>query len=698
MRKRVKAALASVVGALGFGKKRRRGCNGGCTVHCGKGRSIQFEPLEQRQLLSIDMSAAPFHRIVDNQVPAYSESGSIWQTSIDTAAYEGDCRYHAAGDGSDAATWNLGSLDPTKTYQLFATWTTDSNHASNAVPFTILDGTTTLATVQMNEQSPANEGTLDGQGWESLGTYQTTSGNLSVRLSDNANGYVVANAVCAVEVPVATAAPMVVDNADPSYAESGSDWLGWTDSGYYGGDCRYHAAGTGQNAASWTFDDLDPTATYQVLTTWVGDSSHASNAPFTVFDDTTALATVRLNQQSTPTDMTIDGQAWQSIGVYDAASGKLVIQLSDDANGNVVADAVRLVEVIPPVSPPAVVDTADPSYAEGGSDWLGWTDSGYYGGDCRYHAAGTGQNTASWTFDDLDPTATYQVLTTWVGDSSHASNAPFTVFDDTTALATVRLNQQSTPTDTTIDGQAWQNMGVYQASSGKLVIQLSDDANGNVVADAVRLVEVIPPVSPPAVVDTADPSYAEGGSDWLGWTDSGYYGGDCRYHAAGTGQNTASWTFAALDPTKTYELLTTWEGDSSHASNAPFTVFDGTAAFKTVSVDQQSSPTGEVIDGSTWQSLGVFQSTSGTLSVQLSDDANGYVVADAVRLVEVDQGLFTSGVSDTSVMAGRVSSTVALWPAFADAQYADSRPRMRSRATPIRNCLSRLRSTPPRDA
>ncbi|MGA2254439.1 MAG: autotransporter-associated beta strand repeat-containing protein, partial [Thermoguttaceae bacterium] len=464
----------------------------------------------------------------------------------------------------------------------------------------------------------------------------------------------------------------VVDNQDSAYAEGGSNWLGWSGPGYYDGDCRYHAAGDGSDTASWTVGSLDPTKSYQVFATWAGDGSHASNAPFTVLDGTITLATVLMNQQSTPDQATLDGQNWQSLGVYQADSGGLTVRLSDNANGNVVANAICVAEVPAVTAPPAVVDNADPAYAEGGSGWLGWTGSGYYNGDCRYHAAGTGQNTASWTFADLDPTVQYQVYATWVGDSSHASNAPFTMFDGSTTLATVLMNQQSTPVDATIDGQAWQSMGVYQASSGTLVVQLSDNANGNVVANAVRLVEVTPPTTPPTVVDDGDQAYAEGGSDWLGWTGSGYYNGDCRYHAAGTGQNTAIWTFAALYPNTEYQLLTTWVGDSSHASNAPFTVFDGTSPLATVLMNQQAAPTDVTIDGQPWQSLGVFEPTSGKLVVQLSDDADGYVVADAVRLVVVDRGPTSSGIGDVTVNAGRVSSVVDLWSAFTDADEADS--------------------------
>ncbi len=45
------------------------------------------------------------------------------------------------------------------------------------------------------------------------------------------------------------------------------------------------------------------------------------------------------------------------------------------------------------------------------------------------------------------------------------------------------------------------------------------------------------------------------------------------------------------------------------------------------------APSGDQSNGVTWQSLGTFHITSGTLAVRLSDNANGYVIADAVRIV-----------------------------------------------------------------
>jgi hypothetical protein len=338
-----------------FGRsKTKRTCKGGCAVKCRKQRPLLMETLEERQLLSINPV------FLDNQSPTYQEVGPNWASWADANAYQQDFRFHAAGNGSNVASWTFDNLEAGSNYQLFATWTADGNRASNA-PFTVLDGNTALATVRMNEQFAPVGQTLDNHAWQSIGTYSTDTGSLTIRLSDDANGYVIADAVCAMEVPAITMAPSTVDNGDASYAETGGNWLGWSETGAYQGDFRYHAAGTGQNTATWTFENLDPNATYQVYTTYSAQSNRATNSPFTIFDDATSLGTVRLNQQFAPNNAMFEGQSWQSLGAYQFSSGKLTVSLSDDvASGYVVADAIHVVEVPPMTTARAVVDNACP--------------------------------------------------------------------------------------------------------------------------------------------------------------------------------------------------------------------------------------------------------------------------------------------------------------------------------------------------
>ena len=104
------------------------------------------------------------------------------------------CVYHAAGDGTDTATFAFNGLDPTKTYQFFATYNGDSSHGSN-VPFVLTDGTNTLGQTSLNQQFAPDQATLNGENFQSIGVYQTTTGTVNVSLSDLANGYVVAEAI-----------------------------------------------------------------------------------------------------------------------------------------------------------------------------------------------------------------------------------------------------------------------------------------------------------------------------------------------------------------------------------------------------------------------------------------------------------------------------------------------------------------------
>src|SRR5262249_20464001 len=103
--------------------------------------------------------------------------------------------------------------------------------------------------------------------------------------------------------------------------------------------------------------------------------------------------------------------------------------------------------------------------------------------------------------------------------------------------------------------------------------------------------------------------------------------------AAGTGANTASWQLTGL-AAGSYDVQMTWNVVANHATNATYSVYDGNTLLGTVTVNQQQAPSGPTVNGSIFQSLGPFTLSSGTLTVTLSDNANGYVIADAFRAVE----------------------------------------------------------------
>ncbi|MHC4401545.1 MAG: hypothetical protein ACYTG0_17875, partial [Planctomycetota bacterium] len=70
---------------------------------------------------------------------------------------------------------------------------------------------------------------------------------------------------------------------------------------------------------------------------------------------------------------------------------------------------------------------------------------------------------------------------------------------------------------------------------------------------------------------------------------------------------------------------------TNRATNAPYTVYDGTTAEGTIPVNQRLAPS-TTYDNWPCEDLGIFNVDATTLRVELTDDANGYVMADAVRI------------------------------------------------------------------
>ncbi len=133
------------------------------------------------------------------------------------------------------------------------------------------------------------------------------------------------------------------------------------------------------------------------------------------------------------------------------------------------------------------------------------------------------------------------------------------------------------------------------------------------------------------IMDDNDAGYSKTGN-WTNVTNTLAYHLDYEYAPAGNGNSTATWNFVGI-PNASYEVFARWSAFGNRATNAPFTMLDDGVPVGTVSVNQQLPPTGEYSDGIYWQSLGTFPTTTNNFAVRLTNNANGYVVADAVRIV-----------------------------------------------------------------
>jgi uncharacterized protein (DUF1800 family) len=289
---------------------------------------------------------------------------------------------------------------------------------------------------------------------------------------------------------------------------------GWTqgdanagDSGAvpFQGSLTYAPAGSGSESVNWAFTGLEP-GQYNVAATWVGYSYAAPDAQYTVSDGSTPLGTVTVNQQVDPASFADGASAWQALGTFTVTGSTLNVALTDLASsGYVLADAVRVERV---GYPGQLSDDAGPGFSTPVGGWYaGYTEAGavdFQGGATvtpPTPTPGTPTAVAQWSFT-LTP-GRYRVMAAYNNYGFAASNAPFSVYDgDTLRTANpVRLNQTVLPNDLQDAGVGWKDIGFYNVTSGNLYVQLSNDANGWVIADAVR-VERIDAATTPSTADT----------------------------------------------------------------------------------------------------------------------------------------------------------------------------------------------------
>jgi RHS repeat-associated protein len=181
-------------------------------------------------------------------------------------------------------------------------------------------------------------------------------------------------------------------------------------------------------------------------------------------------------------------------------------------------------------------------------------------------------NTATWTL--TVPTAgSYQAYARWTQHPNRATDAQYTV-NHAGGATQVTVNQAA-------GGGNWSPLGSFTFNAGPTTITLTDQANGYVIADAVQLAP------------------------------------------AGAAPNSATWSPNLSGP---YELYAKWTDHVNRATNATYTVTHPGGATP-VTVNQQAG-------GGQWNLLGTFNLTPSS-NITLTDQANGYVVADAIQLISV---------------------------------------------------------------
>ncbi len=401
-----------------------------------------------------------------------------------------------------------------------------------------------------------------------------------------------------------TSTPVVIDNKASGFSTAGT-WIHYAGQGY-AGSVHYAAAGNGSMTATWTFTGLDA-GIYEVATTWSVHANRATDAAYTVRDvnSGTELAAIEVNQEIAPSDFSDGGAAWKVIGSHVELKGSvLTVTLDNAANEYVIADAVRLVKV----GQGAVEPEIEVSFSDVGNVISGATV-----------ALGNITLGAPVTRTMTVHNAGHAELN--VGEITLAPGMKILDLGEGFVVApgaSVDLTVEIDPTG---------------LGKGGGVISLATDDEDE---ETFNTVVTWTGVDAPRVIDDGDAGF----STTAGWTyypNQGYQN-DVRYTGLGDGSKTATWTFNDLAP-GLYRVSATWSAQANRATNAPYTITDTGNPSKavTVLVNQESAPGDLSEAGVKWKDLAqTFEVTGSTLTVTLGNNANEYVIADAVRIQRVE--------------------------------------------------------------
>ncbi|MBI3466995.1 MAG: choice-of-anchor D domain-containing protein, partial [Planctomycetes bacterium] len=350
--------------------------------------------------------------IIDNGGAGSSDADS-WQTA--GLGFNGTSRYVLGGDVNDVATWTFSGLTAGR-YRVSATWPANTDLYTAQAPFTILDGASPRDKVLVNQRVAPNDVLDSGVMWDYLSIVEITGTSLVVKLdgSDSAY-YTLADGVRIERVgdpPTSEPEIIVVAEGRNIADETGRASFGTTEIGTPV-QITFTVVNVGTDTLTLSGSPAVPSGF--TLVSGFGSSSLAAGASTTFAVELTAAAAGNF-------------------------SGELSFA-SDDAD-----EATFNFAVTGTVTTLEIVDDGDFGFQEVGT-WEGSTAWGY-GGDFHAEAndPGQGDQYVTWNFTGLEP-GDYSVYADWVGNPLYATNAPYTIYDNTTQVDSEAVDQSHNPDD-----------------------------------------------------------------------------------------------------------------------------------------------------------------------------------------------------------------------------------------------------------
>ncbi len=436
----------------------------------------------------------------------------------------------------------------------------------------------------------------------------------------------------------ATIGSEIIDNSQPGFWASGSGTWTTVNTGLNGTSLLSATTpGSMQSQAAWWFSM--PAGVYEISITYTAGSNLTKDMGLDLYDGVgNWIGEIPVNEQVAPNSFTEDGVAWEDLGAFKLTSDIFHVSTwNSQTDGAIEINGIQL-QAAPIIDdsnvanayknfpPAASVGT----FSTGGS----WTTSGqgaYGGSHVSAGTAGSGSSVATWTMP-VTP-GSYEVDVTWPSLAGLSASAAYVVYDGTTKLGSVAVNQQNAPSGVSYDGVTWQSLGSFTISAAQLTVTLANTAaDGQVDADAIRIVPAYQPT--PIVASNGYPGFWSN----TNWTtqNAGLYGMSMVSDTAnGSKQSQAAWWFP-VQPGQ-YEVDVTWVPGSNLSPTAPFDVYNALTYISEPMVDETKAPVGVTDQGVVWQSLGTFTMTSDVLHVSTwNSQTNGAMCVNGIRIVPVN--------------------------------------------------------------
>lgn len=417
----------------------------------------------------------------------------------------------------------------------------------------------------------------------------------------------------------------IIDDGAPGFTSTGT-WSVKTGVGR-DGDHRTASPDGGAASARWTFQNLTP-GMYEVATTWVPGLGLAVDSPFRIIhgSESAELGMFRVNQEGTPNSFTDLGSPWYKLGTQFAVTGtSLIVQLTNQANDLVAADAIRIKRV--------------------GNLPTGGAEVAVFDGDRGEIADGTGRVDLGTTRQGVAKVRTLTVR--------NLGNAALTVQPIVAPAGFTIGNNFAANTVLAAGASRSITVTLTAATVGTFAGQLqfaNSDSNENPYNFEIRGVVTASTVQ---IIDDGEPGFRTYGS-WQTYNTLGRES-DVAYTKAGQGENKAKWTFNVTPGV--YKVAVTYPAGDVRATNAPFAIRNGEAGplLGVYTLNQKLQPNDFTDAGSGWKRLGnTIQVTGTQLVVETNNKADGFVFADAVRIERV--GNLPAAVPTSSRSAGSSST------------------------------------------